>query len=256
MRAALARRIKPPHPTHPKRSVDKHAVDGRIGINGRHPPTMDEINHPHPVDRRGKTQRNETSNRIEAGLTAVRSRQRLATTPPCRQPLVIDVAAGPAQGDPRPWYSVDQHTIVLVAKVRHHICSVCCSWCRCRSAGIREGPAQRLQVLALVQLPGDASPAHLVGQVPGRVDGAAQRPVLLERAAQRVLLPLGGAQLSHDERGDGVSALRAGGDPQQVVPHGVRRRQTHLIGNGGYHRHSRGVQVSSPRLRPQGSVLD
>jgi len=56
-------------------------------------------------------------------------------------------------------------------------------------AGVGESAAEGVQVLALVELPGDAPPVRLVGQIPGGVDGTAQCPVLLDRAGQRVLLP-------------------------------------------------------------------
>jgi hypothetical protein len=69
---------------------------------------------------------------------------------------------------------VVQVTIAVVASVRHHICSDCCSqcWRRTRTlADVGEFPAQGVQVLALVQLPGDSPPVRLVGQIPGRVHG-------------------------------------------------------------------------------------
>jgi hypothetical protein len=110
----------------------------------------------------------------------------------------------------------------LVARVKHHICSVCCSWWRPPDgtlAGVGESAAEGVQVLALVELPGDAPPVGLVGQIPGGVDGTAQCPVLLDRAGQRVLLPPRGAQFADHQRRGGVPALHAGRDPQQVVPH-------------------------------------
>ena len=42
--------------------------------------------------------------------------------------------------------------------------------------GIREGAAQRLQILALVQLPGDPASVRLVGEVAGGVQGAGTTP--------------------------------------------------------------------------------
>ena len=48
-------------------------------------------------------------------------------------------------------------------------------------AGVGQAAAQRVQVLALVELPGDPPPVGLIGQVPGGLDGAAQRAVLLDR---------------------------------------------------------------------------
>jgi hypothetical protein len=44
-------------------------------------------------------------------------------------------------------------------------------------------------------------------------------PILLDRAGQGALLPLGRAQLPDDHGGGGMPALHAGGDGQQVVPH-------------------------------------
>jgi hypothetical protein len=57
--------------------------------------------------------------------------------------------------------------------------------------GVGQAAAQRVQVLALVQLPGDPPPVGLVGQVPGGVDGAPQRTVFLDCGGEGVLLPLG-----------------------------------------------------------------
>jgi hypothetical protein len=56
-----------------------------------------------------------------------------------------------------------------------------------------------VQVLALVQLPGDPPPVGLIGEVPGGVEGAAQRPVLLDRAGQGVLLPDGTEAVSEPD---------------------------------------------------------
>lgn len=54
---------------------------------------------------------------------------------------------------------------------------------------VREGAAQGVQVLALVELPGEAPPVRLVGQVPGGVDRTPQRPVLLSRWIPTLRLP-------------------------------------------------------------------
>jgi hypothetical protein len=53
---------------------------------------------------------------------------------------------------------------------------------------VREGPLERVQVLALVQLPADPSPVCLVREVAGCVHGTPQRPVLLDGGREGVLL--------------------------------------------------------------------
>ena len=63
-------------------------------------------------------------------------------------------------------------------------------------AGVGERPTERVQVLALVQLAADPPPVRLVSQVPGGVDGSPERPVLLDRGGERVLLPAGRAHLA------------------------------------------------------------
>src|SRR5439155_21611272 len=52
----------------------------------------------------------------------------------------------------------------------------------------------------------DALPISIgrVGQVAGRIDGPAQRPVLLERRGEGVLLAVGAGQLADDQGGSGV----------------------------------------------------
>ncbi len=57
--------------------------------------------------------------------------------------------------------------------------------------GVEQVPLQRVQRLALVELPGDLAPVRRVGQVAGRVDRASQSSVFLERRGQGVL-PAGG----------------------------------------------------------------
>ena len=69
------------------------------------------------------------------GVGAVKQHVLMVGGPDVRQGLVIDVPAGGAQGgQARPRYSLIQHTIALVARVRHHICSVCCPGYRRRRA--------------------------------------------------------------------------------------------------------------------------
>src|SRR5690349_8640781 len=63
-------------------------------------------------------------------------------------------------------------------------------------AGVGEAAAQRVQVLALVELAGDPPPVGLVCEGAGGVDGAPQRAVFLDRGGEGVLLALGGAQLA------------------------------------------------------------
>jgi len=75
-----------------------------------------------------------------------------------------------------------------------------------------------MHVLALVQLSSDAPLIGLVGEIPGGVDGAAQRPVLLDRRGERVLLAFRRAQLADHERGGGVPAVHRRRDAQQIVP--------------------------------------
>jgi len=84
--------------------------------------------------------------------------------------------------------------------------------------GVGQRAAQRVQVLALVQLPPDASPIRFVGQVVNGVEGAAQGAVLLHRRGQGALLAFRRAQLAHDHHGGGVPAVHRRGHPQEIIP--------------------------------------
>jgi hypothetical protein len=58
--------------------------------------------------------------------------------------------------------------------------------------GIVQVTAQRVQRLALVELPGDLAPVDRVGQVLRGMDRAAQRAPLLQRGGEGVVLPCHG----------------------------------------------------------------
>ena len=72
---------------------------------------------------------------------------------------------------------------------------------------VQQVTPQGVQALALVELPSNLAPVGLVGQVAGRVDGAAQRAPLLERRCKGVLLTVGAGQLAHDQGTPGVPEL-------------------------------------------------
>src|SRR5258708_24995157 len=93
----------------------------------------------------------------------------------------------------RPWDSVVQVTTALVRQGQApHLLGLLLVVPAAERPfpGVGERTLERVQVLALVQLAADSPPVGLVGPVPGRADDAAQRPVLLDRPLQGVLLPL------------------------------------------------------------------
>lgn len=55
-------------------------------------------------------------------------------------------------------------------------------------AGVGQAAAQRVQVLALVELAGYPPPVGLISEVAGGVDGTPQRAVFLDRGGEGVLL--------------------------------------------------------------------
>src|SRR5258708_12643268 len=84
--------------------------------------------------------------------------------------------------------------------------------------GVGQPALERVHVLALVELPGDAPPQRLVSQIPGGEDGAAQRTPLFDRRGEGVLLPLRRAQFPDDQSGGGVPALPPPPDPPPALP--------------------------------------
>jgi hypothetical protein len=130
--------------------------------------------------------------------------------------LVVDVAAGAAQGGHTEAVVLDRpaHDGVGGRREAPHLLGLLLVVAPAQRAlaGVGQRTAQGVQVLTLVELPDDPAPIRLVREVAGGVQGAPQRPVLLDRGGQGVLLPLRRAELADDQGGGGMPALHARGD--------------------------------------------
>jgi hypothetical protein len=76
---------------------------------------------------------------------------------------------------------------------------------------------QRVQALALVQLPPDSAAKFFVSNVSAEVDGADEPAVFLQGAGERVL-SAAGVQLGDLQAGRSVAEFHRPDEPEQIVP--------------------------------------